>query len=985
MRVRGITPTASGASALQGGLRLAGRGALSVFGGVGGNVFAVLAMVLSRARANVRLLLATITGLVITVTLVCAIPLYSDGVAEQLLHNQLTQKTDRAQPPASLLFHWVYDSGQQPQLNTSGNASATPDPTQLNPVLTLAQYQRMNNYLLDQTPALTTLPPKGVVRYGSTDKLPVYQIGDKKDLTSQQFKDYLAIAYISDLKSHVTITEGRWPDQVKEADGAIEVIATEVGAQKLLLNVGDEVTFANRGDYKAQPITVKVVGTWKPVNANDPYWFYRPDTFDDYFLLPEESFDNGVLQVNPAAPYEYYWFFIFDQADIHSTNVQTVLDAINQLSSRAASILPGTTLDISPMKVLEDYVSTAYFLKVLLFALSAPTLAIVLYYIAISSAMLIDKQRNEIAVLKSRGAGNLQILGIYVVEGGIFGGLALVVGPLVGIVVAQIIGLTYTFLYFVNRGLLPVRLAPETYKYALGAIALSLLAVLLPAGAAARHTIISYKQEVARSNRRPFWQRFFLDVGLFGVGLYGYYLLKQHGSLLTIDQNGNAVSEPLLLLVPSVWIFAVALIAMRFFPVVVELFSWIGGRVFPLSVTLGLKHIARTPVQYSRLVLLLVLTLALGTFSASMAQTLDQNYADHIMYQNGADLVFSERGDYDEDHQIWTMEPIQRYDGMKGVEAATRFLSLKGQVVSDQGRSTGDIMLQGIDTTTFKQAAWYWSDLNPASEDLILNVLRGQDDAILASYSYLQKNHLNIGDTVNIRTANQVIPFTLRGGVALFPTVYPTDGDFFVANIDYILGVTGDQPWQVFMKLKPGVNPNTVRTELTNLPEFPIYQITDSHALITVERSQPQATGLFGTLSVGFLVAALLTVMGFLFYSFLSYQRRLQQLGIMRAIGLSVGGLIALLSFEQFFLIVVGVIGGTMLGRWVGSLFIPFLHIDVDNHSNIPPFVVHTAWEQIFKLYLVLGVMLALAMPALVVSLLRMRIHEATKLGEEQG
>ena len=49
---------------------------------------------------------------------------------------------------------------------------------------------------------------------------------------------------------------------------------------------------------------------------------------------------------------------------------------------------------------------------------------------------------------------------------------------------------------------------------------------------------------------------------------------------------------------------------------------------------------------------------------------------------------------------------------------------------------------------------------------------------------------------MNIRTTSQVIPFTLRGGVSLFPTVYPTDGDFFVGNLDYILGVTGDQPWQ---------------------------------------------------------------------------------------------------------------------------------------------------------------------------------------------
>lgn len=979
MRVRGVTPPLTPPTYVQRGFRLAGRGVLGVFSGIGGNLFAVLSMVFSRAQANFRLLLATIAGLIITVTLVCSVPLYANGVAEQLLHLQLIGRNDRAQPPASLLFHWVYDSGKAP------GTTAAPSASQVNPILGIPEYQRINSYLTSQTPSLTTLPPKGVVRYGATDKLPLYQIGDKKNLASQQFKDYLSVAFLSDLKTHITITEGKFPDEIKAADGAINVVATEAGTQKLLLQVGDEVTFANRGEFKSQPIVVKIVGLWKPVDASDPYWFYRPDTFDDYFLLPEESYFKGVLDVNPSSPYEYYWFFIFDQADIHSTNVETVLDAINELSARATSILPGTTLDISPAKVLDQYLTTSYFLKILLFALSAPTMAIVLYYITISSAMLVDKQRNEIAVLKSRGAGNSQIIGVYVVEGLLIGGIALALGPLLAVIVAQLIGLTYTFLYFVNRGLLPVRLAPETYKYAIGAVLLSLLAVLLPAAGAARHTIISYKQDVARANRKPLWQRFFLDFVVFGIGYYGYYTLKQRGSLLAIDQNGGAIRDPLLLLVPAVWIFAIGLIAMRFFPFLVELLSRLGERVFPLSVTLGLKHIGRTPVQYTRLVLLLVLTIALGTFSASMAQTLDQNYADHIMYQWGSDLVFGERGDYDEDHQIWTMEPVQRYDGIKGIQSVTRVLNSKSQVLNAQGRSSGDVMLVGIDNQTYPQSAWYRSDLNGASEQLLMDVLKGQDDAILASYSYLQKNKLNIGDTIQIRSGNQVIPFVLRGGVGYFPTVYPSDGDFFLANIDYIIGITGDQPYNIFMKLKSGTKPNAIRDELAKLPEFPIYQVTDTQALVTVERSRPQATGLFGTLSVGFLVAALLTVMGFLLYSFLSYQRRLQQLGIMRAIGLSVGGLIALLSFEQLFLIVIGVASGTLLGRLVGSLFIPFLHIDIDAHANIPPFQVHTAWDQIFKLYLVLGVILAIAMPALIISLLRMRIHEATKLGEEQG
>ena len=60
----------------------------------------------------------------------------------------------------------------------------------------------------------------------------------------------------------------------------------------------------------------------------------------------------------------------------------------------------------------------------------------------------------------------------------------------------------------------------------------------------------------------------------------------------------------------------------------------LGGRFFGVSVLLGL--IGRQPGQYTRLVLLLTLTLALGTFAASVAKTLDRNYNDRVYYQTGA-------------------------------------------------------------------------------------------------------------------------------------------------------------------------------------------------------------------------------------------------------------------------------------------------------------------------------------------------------------
>jgi len=313
---------------------------------------------------------------------------------------------------------------------------------------------------------------------------------------------------------------------------------------------------------------------------------------------------------------------------------------------------------------------------------------------------------------------------------------------------------------------------------------LALLAILLPAAGAARHTIISYKAEVARANKPPFWQKYFLDFAFVAVAIYGYKLLKDNGSLIAIDQNGNAIQNPLLLLVPAVFMFALALVAMRVFPLVTELLSWLGNRFFPLSVLLGLRHISRSPSQYVRLVLLVTLTMALGVFSASMAQTLDQNITDHVMYQNGAEISFLERGDFDQDHQIWTMEPIQRYQGLPGVIGATRVLRLdKASVVTSSGRSGGQASLLGIDAYSYGSYAWYRPDLNaPASEQAWLGALKSEDDGVLASSSYLSRNRLKVGDSILLKvgdTVSYTVPLVLRGSINTVPTLYPADGVLF--------------------------------------------------------------------------------------------------------------------------------------------------------------------------------------------------------------
>ena len=220
--------------------------------------------------------------------------------------------------------------------------------------------------------------------------------------------------------------------------------------------------------------------------------------------------------------------------------------------------------------------------------------------------------------------------------------------------------------------------------------------------------------------------------------------------------------------------------------------------------------------------------------------------------------------------------------------------------------------------------------------------------------------------------------------VGYFPTMWPDTDRFFIVNLDYLFDQIGSTPYDVLAKTDGTVPPaeivNAVREH-----DFIVSRYVDARETALKLRDDPGRTGIFGILTVGFIISALLTVLGFMLYSFLSAKARMQQLGILRAMGLSIRQLISLFLFEQGFLIALGMAVGTVLGISTGKLFIPFLQIKSEAHAGIPTFVVMTAWDDVIKIYVMFGITLAIAFPAFIWMLSSMKIHEAIKFGEETG
>jgi putative ABC transport system permease protein len=113
-----------------------------------------------------------------------------------------------------------------------------------------------------------------------------------------------------------------------------------------------------------------------------------------------------------------------------------------------------------------------------------------------------------------------------------------------------------------------------------------------------------------------------------------------------------------------------------------------------------------------------------------------------------------------------------------------------------------------------------------------------------------------------------------------------------------------------------------------------------------------------------------------------SFSQRYIELGVLRAIGLSLRQMGAFLIVEQLLLILLGAAAGTGLGVGISYLFIPFYQVQIGRYIGTPPMVVEIGWSEVYYVYAVLGAMFLTAVAVLFLSLRRLRVFEAVKLGE---
>ncbi|WP_320178881.1 hypothetical protein [Roseovarius pacificus] len=237
----------------------------------------------------------------------------------------------------------------------------------------------------------------------------------------------------------------------------------------------------------------------------------------------------------------------------------------------------------------------------------------------------------------------MTVLNFTVTEQFILFSIGVPLGWILGLILARLMGYAVSFLSFELGAPLPVAMNTLGLRLTVLTLGVVLLAKLWTVASGANQTVVTQEREHARPTEGPFWYRYYLDLILILPTWYAYRQLVQEGWLgaLVQDSPGDLYQDPLLVILPSLFIITASLVLMRLFPLMMRLLDSIAGLLPSFTAYLALRQLSRQSTNYINPLLLVIISLALGVYTVSMAASMDQWLADRVYYSVGADLSFT--------------------------------------------------------------------------------------------------------------------------------------------------------------------------------------------------------------------------------------------------------------------------------------------------------------------------------------------------------
>ncbi len=470
---------------------------------------------------------------------------------------------------------------------------------------------------------------------------------------------------------------------------------------------------------------------------------------------------------------------------------------------------------------------------------------------------------------------------------------------------------------------------------------------------------------------------------------YVFYSLQAKGGLSTGAED--PFSDPLVFVAPTLFSLGFTLVFLRIFPLLLALAGRAVSITTDIALLMALRELTRSIAHYRVTLLMMCFTLSLIGFTASMVSTLDHSLQDVVQYGIGAERVLvvaseaqTEEGTSSDSGTTLTVVgyntlPASNLLALDEVYAVSRVGRFSAQMVLPGQRAAGTVL--GVDRAAMAAIAYFRDDYARQPLADLLNLLAGNRTGILLSRQAAASYSLKVGQEVTLQISalntwyQTSVPIV--GLVDYFPTLDPRAGFFAITNLDPVFELVGTElPHDIWLRLDASADGDALLDGVKAM-DFPVLKWLDPQKEIAAVQTDPTRRGVLGFLSVGFVSAILLTLVGSVIQSTASFRTQALQLGSLRAMGLSARAVAVYLLSSQGIAAMGGILGGTAIGIATTLLFLPLL----DFSGGLPPYMVRVAWGEITVVYSLFAAVL-FGVTVLTTALLsRQQVSTLVKLG----
>lgn len=806
----------------------------------------------------------------------------------------------------------------------------------------------------------------------------------------------MSVGYITGMEERIELIAGRMYEDTGD-ENLIEVIVNQEAMQNRDIFLDEELVFEKVLNEKEEPLHVKIVGIFVPVDNTDVYWTESQEDLSLEFFMKEELFKDTFYSRDHSG-YEFKYDTLFDFHNIDSKQAEVI-----EKNTKAWLKSKQENMKIHEpeyLEVLETFSQKEKKISGTLFILQIPCLVLLCAFLFMISEQMLRMEQNEISMLKSRGAKRGQILGLYFLQSTLIAFVGLLIGLPLGMFLCSLLGSAGAFLEFDLNDLLPTALTGEALIYGIIAMGISIGMTVLPVVKYSGVSIVNLKQR-SQKLTKPFWQKCFLDIILIALAGYAYYNFSKTQENIKEQVLRGESLDPFLYFGATFFILGLGLLFLRVHPLFIKLLYVIRKKKLSSAAYMSFLSTIRTSAKQQFIMLFVILTVSFGIFYATIARTILENAENNLAYFAPVDMMVQERWIDNsgvvsgEDVPVEYQEPdFGKYVTIEGLDGITKVLRDKVKVVGGRTSIKSEINLMGINTKEFGEMVDMPKELLPLDYYDYLNALANTPNGVLLSENMRQEFGCEIGNTLLVNLKNRKFSFQIIGFVDYWPTyqskkysissdneIMMQDEYLMVANLSYVQRKADVTPYEVWMNYQNDTTDSFYK--FVNEREVKVKSYTDVIEEKDDLRKDTMLQGTNGILSLSFMVILMLCAVGYLIYWILSIRSRELLFGILRAMGMSKKEVFQILLSEQMFCGVLSVITGVGIGAAATVLYVPIIQNAYAATDQMLPLELVCQTGDLVKLFGTVIAVLVICITVLLRIVSKSNITGALKLGED--